>query len=97
MHRIVNIPHADNTRARLTASVENETAYVKVIDPNEVSPINATGVCEMFIGEHMFEPDKRDCLRMMVAKAIVFAIQRGRDAGYSQAQADIRGALGVKA
>lgn len=96
MHRVVNIPHARNNRAVLTASVENSTAYVKVVDPKGEVPWNTCLVCDIFIGDHMFELDKRDDLRKMVAEAIVFAIEKGRDAGYSQAQADICAALGIR-
>lgn len=95
MYRVVNVPHASNKRAQLTPSVENETVYIKIIDPQTAPPFNATGVCDMFIGDHMFTADMRDALRMMVGRALVTAIEQGRDAGYSQAQADIRKALGV--
>lgn len=95
MYRIVNIPHASNKRALLVASVENETVYVKVVDPQKEEPFNACGVCDMFIGDHMFEPDKRDSLREMVGRAIISAIENAREVGYRQAQADIRGALGI--
>lgn len=95
MYSVVNIPHASNKRAELTAFAEDGHAKVKVVDPGIEPPYNACGVCDMFIGDHMFEPDKRDDLRMMVARALVTAIEKGRDAGYRQAQADIRNALGV--
>lgn len=95
MH-IVNIPHADNKRAELTAFVENDHAKVKIVDPKVEPLYNSTGVCSLYIGPHMFEADMHDHLRRMVAEAIVAAIREGREAGYSQAQADIRKALGVK-
>jgi hypothetical protein len=95
MHSIVNIPHANNKRAQLTASVDNDYAKVTVVDPEGQPPYNSCGVCDLYIGDHMFEDDKRDALRMIVAQAIVFAIERGRGAGYSQARADIRAALGI--
>lgn len=95
MYRIVNVPHASNKRAQLTPSVEKETAYVKVIDPMTAPPFNASGVCDMFIGDHMFEPNMRNDLRMMVARALVTAIEQARDVGYRQAQADIRAAIGI--
>ena len=94
MYSIVNIPHASNKRAELTASVDGGHARVRVVDPKGEPPYNSCGVCDLFIGDHMFEPDKRDDLRMMVARAFVTAIEKGRDAGYAQAQADIRAALG---
>lgn len=95
MYSVVNIPHADNKRAELTASVDSGHAKVTVVDPKIEPPYNFCGVCDLYIGEHMFEPDKRDDLRMMVARALVTAIEKGRDAGYSQAQANIRAALGI--
>lgn len=95
MHSIVNIPHADNKRAVLTASVDQDHAKVDVVDPKGEPPYNSTGVCGLYIGDHMFEADNHDVLRMMVAKAICYAIEKGRDAGYAQAQFDIRAALGI--
>lgn len=97
MYSVVNIPRAGNKRAELTAFVENEHAKVKVVDPKVEPPYNTCGVCDLFIGDHMFEPDMRDRLRMMVGQALVTAIEKGRDAGYRQAQLDIQAALGVRA
>jgi hypothetical protein len=68
MYSVVNIPHANNKRAELTACVENDYAKVKVVDPVGQPPYNSCGVCDLFIGDHMFEPDKRDDLRMMVGR-----------------------------
>ena len=95
MYRLVNVPPASNKRAQLTPSVENETVYVKVIDPKIAPPFNSISVCDMYIGDHMFNADMRDALRMMVGQALVTAIEHARDIGYRQAQADIRQALGV--
>lgn len=95
MYRIVNVPHASNKRAELQTSVEGQTVYVRVVDPQGESPYNSSGVCDMFIGDHMFEPDKRESLRRMVGQAIITAIENAREVGYRQAQADIRSALGV--
>lgn len=95
MYSMVNVPHAKNKRAQLTPIVENEMVYVKVIDHEMAPPFNATSVCDMFIGDHMFEADMREALRMMVGQALVFAIERARDIGYRQAQSDIQDALGV--
>lgn len=97
MYSVVNIPHASNARAVLTASVERDHAKVAVVDPKMEAPYNSCGVCDLFIGEHMFEPGKRDALRKMVADALVTAIEKGRDAGYAQAQTDIRRSLGIRA
>jgi hypothetical protein len=95
MNSIVNIPHASNARAVLTASVEHDHAKVTVVDPKMEMPYNSCGVCDLYIGDHMLEPPMRDGLRKMVADALVTAIAKGRDAGYVQAQADIRKALGI--
>lgn len=95
MHTIANIPHASNKRAELVASVKDDSVYVQVIDPKTAPPFNAIGVCDMFIGDHMFAPAMRDDLRMMVGRALVFVIEKARDAGYRQAQSDIRDALGI--
>lgn len=96
MYSVVNIPHADNERAILEASVDNDHAKVRVVDPKREPPYNSSGVCDLYIGDHMFEADKRDDLRMMVARALVTALEKGRNAGYAYARADIRAALGVQ-
>lgn len=95
MYRLVNIPHSKNKRADLKASVEDQTVYIKVVDPEGEAPYNSCGVGDMFIGDHMFEPDKRDALRLMVGGALVRAIEAAREIGYRQAQSDIRDALGI--
>ena len=95
MYRIVNVPRANDDRAQLVEVVENQTVCIKVIDPKTAAPFNATGVCDMYIGDHMFEPTMRDDLRHMVGKALITAIESAREVGYRQAQADIRKALGV--
>jgi len=95
LYSIVNIPHASNKRAELVAFAENDHAKVKVVDPKGEPPYNMNLVCDLFIGDHMFAADKRDYLRMMVARDLVLAIEKGRDAGYSMAQSDIRSALGI--
>lgn len=95
MYRLVNVPHASNKRAQLTPIVENQTVYIKVIDPQTAAPFNSTGVGNLFIGDHLFDANDRDGIRMIVGRALVTAIEAARDIGYRQAQADIRGALGV--
>jgi hypothetical protein len=95
MYRLVNVPHANNKRAQLTPSVEQQTVYIKVIDPQTAPPFNASLVCDMFIGDHMFTPEMRNDLRMMVGRALVTAIEHARDIGYRQAQSEIRDALGI--
>lgn len=82
MYRIVNVPHANNKRAELQASVEDQTVYVRAVDPKGESPYNSSSVCDMFIGDHMFEPEKREGLRLMVGKAIITAIENAREVGY---------------
>jgi hypothetical protein len=93
---VVNVPHATNKRAQLKASVSDDSVYVRIYDAESPNFINSTGVCDMFIGDHMFAPDMRHRLRMMVGEALIVAIEQARDAGYSQAQSDIRRALGIK-
>lgn len=95
MYSVVNIPHAGNKHAELTALVENNHAKVKVVNLTKSPPYNSCDVCGLYIGDHMFEPNNRDDLRMMVGRAIVTALEKGRDAGYRQAQQDIQAALGV--
>lgn len=94
MH-VTNIPHAANKRAQLTPSAAQDHAKVCVIDPKAPPMYNSCGVCDLYIGPHMFKPENHDHLRLMVAGALVSAIEAGRAAGYKQAQADMRAALGV--
>jgi hypothetical protein len=94
MHQVVNIPHASNKSARLTSKVDGQKAAVVVAD--DLKPSFTLGVCDLHIGDHMFEPHMRDNLRMMVADAIRVAITQGRDAGYAHAQSDFRNLLGVR-
>jgi hypothetical protein len=95
MYSVVNIPLSSNKSVELVASVMDDSAWVRVVDSKLSPPFNSSGVCDLHIGDHMFAPDKRDDLRLMVAKAIAFAIEKGRDAGYAHAQAEIRAALGI--
>lgn len=53
-------------------------------------------IADMYVGDHMFESDKRDALRKMYGRDVVTALNRGIQLGYAKAQADIRRALGVK-
>ncbi len=96
MYRIVNVPRAADKRVRLEASTDGQSAMVRVVELDREPPYNSCGVWDVYIGDHMFEADKRDDLRKMVAEAVANAITNGRDIGYLQAQADIRAALGVK-
>jgi hypothetical protein len=93
LYRIVNVPEASNKDVDLVVSIDGSNVYVKAVDKR--SEFNSSGVCDLFIGEHLFEPDKHDWLRKMVGDAIVTAILQARDIGYRQAQDDIRRAIGI--
>lgn len=93
--RVVNIPHAGNKRTQLQVDLAHQTVNINVVDTETPPPFNATSVCDLYIGEHMFEPSMRDRLRGMVGEAIISVIEQARDAGYRQAQEDIRRALGI--
>ena len=95
MYQVVNIPHAKDDRAQLAPEVDGAAVKIVVIDPKMAPPYNKTRVCDLYIGDHMFQPAMQGSLREMVAKAIISGIEAGRRAGYAQAQADIRDALGV--
>lgn len=95
MH-VVNVPNIDDKRASLHASVSDNHAVVRAVIKDMDPPFNASTVCELYIGDHMFEPGKRDDLRRMVAEALVSAICHGRLVGYKMAQSNIRQALGVQ-
>lgn len=97
MYSLTNVPHHKD-RAELDVRVKDGTVKVVAIDPKDrdLNPDNWWGVGDIYIGDHMFEPGKRDDLRMMVGRALAAVIYRARDIGYRQAQNDIKDALGVK-
>lgn len=95
MYNLMNVPHAGNKRAQLTPSIENQTIHIRVIDPQTAPPFTSCGVGDLYIGDHLFDADDRDGIRMIVGRALITAIEKARDIGYRQAQADIRNALGI--
>lgn len=92
MYRLVNVPSAKASLS-IEGRVNGMSAEVVCVDPKAEAPFNRTGMADLYIGDHMLA--KPNDLRKMVADALAFAVRAGRDAGYSQAQADIRQALGV--
>jgi hypothetical protein len=96
MYNLTNIPHP-KSRTELDVRIEGGTVMVVAIDPEdrERNPDKWVRVGDIYIGDHMFDPKLRDTLREVVGRALVSTIERARDVGYRQAQADIRKALNV--
>ena len=93
MYRLVNVPH-HTSRCKVETRIKNGSVHIVLHDPKiEKKEFADLGMCDLYIGEHMF--DKPDELRKMVGDAMRYLILEARDAGYRQAQADIRGALGM--
>lgn len=102
MYNIVNIPHKDDHQRELRVFVEDFYIHIRSVIPNYdiyKAPTSAfasqVGVCDMYIGEHMLYPEKRNALFEMIGRGFVNCIEAGRKAGYAHAQSDIRAALGI--
>lgn len=95
MHSLTNVPYKRNLQAEIRGVVDGTNVEVRCFDTDRIGHgFASSGMTSMYIGDHMFEPDKREALRQMVADALATAIRMGRDAGYAQAQQTIRNALG---
>jgi hypothetical protein len=96
LYRMTNVPVLDDKR---TIFVETTDAGVKLWSAKASEPDNRTHwwlISDVYIGEHMFEGEKREWLKKQYGDDVVFALNRGIELGYAKAQADIRQALGVK-
>jgi hypothetical protein len=96
LYRMTNVPVKDD---RLSIRVEVKDEHVILWQVRANDPENdeyAWRIAEVFIGDHMFAPEKRDMLRDKIGNDIVTALNRGIELGYAKAQADIRQALGIR-
>jgi hypothetical protein len=92
MYKLTNIPHSRD-KTELDVRIKDGSIKVVVVDPKPEKRDEWYGVCDLYIGDHLFE--KPEDLRMMVGRALITAIYQARDVGYRQAQRDIRYALGL--
>lgn len=93
MWSLVNVPPACAKEIKIRAIVEDET--IKIVRAKKSATENDwLGMGDFFVGDHMLA--RPDDLRQMIGRELVSAIIMARDAGYAQAQAEIRDALGIK-
>lgn len=91
MYSMTNVPIAAS-RHQIKAHVNGENIDIRHV---EQPGTMGWGMSSLYLGDHMLTRPEE--LRQMVGDAIAFAITAGRDAGYRQAQADIRQSMGAKA
>lgn len=94
IYSLVNVPRA-NGKLEIRGYVEGENIYIVAGERgSKWRDGNCVQMTNTFIGNHMLSMP--DALRQMYADDIATAIRMGRDAGYAQAKAEIREALGIK-
>jgi len=97
MHSLTNVP-TEKSGHRIVGFARGENIDIRCLEKlprGDMDPgVNMTS---WYIGDHMFKPENQQHLREAVANVIATAIRMGRDAGYAQAKAEIREALGVPA
>jgi hypothetical protein len=91
MHQLTNVP-TEASLCRIEASVNGETIEIRCVEKRGDRP--GIGMSSLYVGDHMLS--KPEALRQMIGDAICLAIRAGRDAGYHQAKAEIRAALGIE-
>ncbi len=91
---VTNIPPKANKSVELRGFVEGDR--VMVVSIEHALPAESRDwaqVCEMSIDQHHL--DRPEVLRRMVADSLASVVRLARDAGYKQAQHEIRLALGM--
>lgn len=92
MWDLTNVPPASAKEIELRVIVEGPE--IKIVRAKKHAAENDwVRMGYVFVGDHMLA--KPDDLRKMIGDNIVAAILRARDAGYAQAKAEIRAALGI--
>jgi hypothetical protein len=90
---LTNVPSKDSNM-EIRGHVEGENIYIiAAVKGSKWRDGHSVSMTTDFIGDHMMQ--KPHDLRQMYADSLAAAIRLGREAGYAQAQADIRAALGV--
>lgn len=94
LHSLTNVPSAASG-LEIKPFVEGETIYIVCAPKNgKWRDGNSVSMTTTFVGDHMLE--KPQALREMYAHDLALVISMARDAGYAQAQAEIRAALGIR-
>lgn len=91
MYRLVNVP-TETSELEINGIVDGETIRI-VCQAKGSAPSDYIIMTDTYVGDHMFA--KPADLRRMYANDLASAIRMARDAGYAQAQAEIRAALGI--
>ena len=93
MWSLTNVPPASAKEIEMRAIVEGQN--IKIVRAKKHAAENDwVRMVDFFVGDHMLA--KPDDLRQMIGDNIIAAILRARDAGYAQAKAEIRSALGIE-
>ena len=90
MYSITNIPTAAS-RYQIKALVHGETIEIRQVQQPGTMGL---GMTSMYVGDHMLV--QPEALRQMIGNAVAFAVEAGCEAGYAQAQYDIRRALNAR-
>lgn len=97
LYNLTNVPRASAKNLHIGWAVKGEMVHILcTVNQNTKEWPDGQGVSmtSVLVGDHMFS--NPEALRQMYASDLVTAIQLARDAGYEQARAEIREALGVK-
>ena len=89
-YSFTNIPAKADKDVEIVGSVNGQNVSVHIVDKQG----GHWGISSSYVGDHMLE--RPEALRQMIADSVANAIRAGREAGYAQAQRDIRLALGIK-
>lgn len=96
LYQMTNVPVLDDKR---TIFVETTELGLTLWNASASDPSNRNNwwrISDVYVGDHMFEGEKREWLKKQYGDDVAFAVRRGIELGYAKAQADIRKALGVK-
>lgn len=93
LYDLTNIPRRTDSSREVVPIVSGPNIHIVSRDIKDKNQLH--GMSTVYIGDHMFLPENRNLLRTTIGELICSAITRGRDAGYTHAQSDVRAALGI--
>jgi hypothetical protein len=94
LYSLVNVPRA-NDKVEIVGHVDGENVYVLCAEKGSTwRDGRSTAMANTLVGDHMLS--KPADLRRMYADDLATVIRLARDAGYSQAMADVRSLIGAK-
>ena len=94
MHSLANVP-TKTSGLHICTQVDGPAIHIlRSLEPTaKWGDGKSILMTSLHVGDHMMQ--KPNDLREMYGRDIAMAIRLGRDAGYAQAQADIKAALGL--